>query len=75
MTRQPLWAILCCLPEKGRRKIDEIVEMKERDGRKRKTNESEETEEIKTKLNKGGERKVGEMSLYSAIKSVNIVKR
>ena len=32
MTRQPLWVILCRLPEKGRREIEEIVEeMKERD--------------------------------------------
>ena len=31
-TRQPLWVILCHLPEKGRREIEEIVEeMKERD--------------------------------------------
>ena len=28
---QPLWVILCCLPEKGRKEIEEIVkEMKER---------------------------------------------
>ena len=32
MTPQPLWAILCRLPEKGRRELEEIVnEMKERD--------------------------------------------
>ena len=32
MTRQPLWVILCRLPEKGRKEIEEIVkEMKERD--------------------------------------------
>ena len=31
-TRQPLWVILCRLPEKGRREIEEIVEeMKEKD--------------------------------------------
>ena len=31
MTRQPLWVILCRLPEKGRKEIAEIVEeMKER---------------------------------------------
>ena len=31
-TRQPLRVILCCLPEKGRKEIEEIVEeMKERD--------------------------------------------
>ena len=30
MTHQPLWVILCHLPEKGRREIEEIVEeMKE----------------------------------------------
>ena len=30
--RQPLWVILCRLPEKGRRQIEEVVEeMKERD--------------------------------------------
>ena len=30
-TRQPLWVILCRLPEKGRKEIKEIVEeMKER---------------------------------------------
>ena len=30
-TRQPLWVILCHLPEKGRKEIEEIVEeMKER---------------------------------------------
>ena len=51
MTRQSLWVILCRLPEKGRRKIEEIAEeMKERDTGEiaRKMNESEETEEIKT---------------------------
>ena len=48
-TRQPLRVILCRLPEKGRKEIEERVEeMKERDGRKRNRNESEETEEIKT---------------------------
>ena len=32
MTSQPLWVILCRLPEKERREIEEIVEeMKERD--------------------------------------------
>ena len=35
MTRQPLWVILCRLPEKGRKEIEEIVEeMKERTGKK-----------------------------------------
>ena len=49
MTHQPLWVILCCLPEKERREIEEIVEeMKERDRGERKMNESEGTEEIKT---------------------------
>ena len=48
MTCQPLWVILCRLPEKGRRKTEEIVEeIKERDRGERKMNESEETEEIK----------------------------
>ena len=31
MTCQPLWVILCRLPEKGRKEIEETVEMKERD--------------------------------------------
>ena len=32
MTCRPLWVILCRLPEKGRKEIEEIVEeMKERD--------------------------------------------
>ena len=40
---------LCCLPEKGRRPLEEIVEeMKERDRGEGKMNDSEETEEIKT---------------------------
>ena len=31
-TPQPLWVILCCLPEKGRKEIEKIVEeMKDRD--------------------------------------------
>ena len=48
-TRQPLRVILCRLPEKGRKEIEERVEeMKEGQGRKRNRNESEETEEIKT---------------------------
>ena len=48
-TCQPLWVILCHLPEKGRGKIEEIVEeIKERDRGERKMNESDETEEIKT---------------------------
>ena len=44
-TCQPLWVILCHLPEKPRREIAE--EMKERDGRKRKMHESEETAETR----------------------------
>ena len=48
MTRQPLWVILCGLPEKGRKETEEIVEeMNEKDRRKRNRNESGETEEIK----------------------------
>ena len=43
-TRQPLWVILCRLPEKGRKVVEEI---KERDREERNWNESEETEEIK----------------------------
>ena len=36
MTCQPLWVILCHLPEKGRKEIEEIVEeMKERDRQER----------------------------------------
>ena len=32
MTHQPLWVILCHLPEKGRKEIEQIIEeMKERD--------------------------------------------
>ena len=39
--RQLLCVILCHLPEKGRREIEEIVEeMKERDRGKRKMNET-----------------------------------
>ena len=38
MTRQPLWVILCRLPEKGRKEIEEIVEeMKERNREERGT--------------------------------------
>ena len=47
-TRQPLWVILCRLPEIVIKEVEEIVEeMKERD-REERGNESEETEEIKT---------------------------
>ena len=47
-TRQPLWVILCRLPEQGRREIEEIVEeVKKRDRGERKMNESEGTEEKK----------------------------
>ena len=51
MTYQPLWVILCRLPEKGRREIEEVVEeMKERNRgeSERKMNESEGIEEKKT---------------------------
>ena len=35
-TRQPLWVILCRLPEKGRKETEEIAEeMKERDREER----------------------------------------
>ena len=38
MTRQPLWVILCRLPERGRKEIEEIVEeMKEKDRKERGT--------------------------------------
>ena len=46
MTCQPLWVILCHLPEKGSREI--VVEMKERDREEKKMNEREETEKIIT---------------------------
>ena len=37
-TRQPLWVILCRLPEKGRKETEEIAEeMKERDREERGT--------------------------------------
>ena len=37
-TRQPLWVILCRLPERGRKEIEEIVEeMKEKDWEERGT--------------------------------------
>ena len=45
-TCQPLWVILCRLPEKGRKEIEEIVD-RYRKGRKRNRNEREETEGIK----------------------------
>ena len=50
MTRQPLWVILCRLPEKGRKsdRRDSRRDEREGQGRKRNRNESEETEEIKT---------------------------
>ena len=48
LTHQPLWVILCCRPEKGRRELEEKVEeIKERDRAERKMNVREETEEIK----------------------------
>ena len=38
MTRQPLWVISCCLPEKGTKEIEEIIEeIKERDREERGT--------------------------------------
>ena len=40
-THQPLWIILCRLPEKGTKEI--VEEMKKGQGRKRNKNESEET--------------------------------
>ena len=47
-TRQPLRVILCRLPEKGRKEIEESRgDEREGQGRKRNRNESEETEEIK----------------------------
>ena len=50
-THQPLWVILCCLPEKGRKQIEESSEdEREGQGRKRNRNESEEIEEIKHPL-------------------------
>ena len=37
-TRQPLWVILCRLPEKGRKETEEIAEeMKERDREEKRT--------------------------------------
>ena len=47
-THQSLWVILCRLSEKGRREIEIVEEMKERDREERKMNEREETEEIIT---------------------------
>ena len=45
MTCQPLWVILCRLPEKGRKEIEEIVEeMKERNSEERGTVKKEEQE-------------------------------
>ena len=43
-----LWVILCRLLEKGRREIEEIVNEMKRQGRRRKMNESEETEKVET---------------------------
>ena len=39
MICQPLWVILCCLPEKGRREIEEIVEEMKEMGQGRNENE------------------------------------
>ena len=48
-TRQPLWVILCHLPQKGRiDRRDSRRDEREGQGRNRNRNESEETEEIKT---------------------------
>ena len=48
MTGQPLWVILCRLPEKGRKEIEEIVEeMKERDREERGTEMKGKKQEIK----------------------------
>ena len=47
MTHQPLWVILCRLPEKERKEIEEIVGDERENGRKRNRNESKETEDIK----------------------------
>ena len=44
-TNQPLWVILCYLPEKGRKDIELVVKEMEEMDRK---HESEETEEMKT---------------------------
>ena len=35
MTRQPLGVILCLLPQKGRKEIEEVVEMENRDSEER----------------------------------------
>ena len=49
MTLQPVWVILCCLPEKGRKEIEEKVqEIKDGQGKKRNRNESEETDLMST---------------------------
>ena len=48
MTYQLLWVILCRLPEKGRKEIEEIVEMKERDREERGTGMKVKKPEIKT---------------------------
>ena len=39
MTCQPLWVILCCLPEKGRREIEKIVEEMKRGAGEKEENE------------------------------------
>ena len=48
MTPELFWVILCHLPEKGRKEIEELVDEREGQGRKSNRNEREETEEIKT---------------------------
>ena len=49
-TSQPLWIILCRLPEKGRKEIirDSREDEREEQRRKRNRNKREETEEMKT---------------------------
>ena len=48
-TIQPLWVVLCCLPEKRRKEIEEIVEgMKERNREERGTGMKVKNKEIKT---------------------------
>ena len=49
MTRQPLWVILCFLPEK-REKRDSRGDERDGQERKKNRNESKETEEIKRSL-------------------------
>ena len=48
MTHQPLWVILCHLPEKGRKEAEEIGKMKEWDREERGTGMKVKKQEIKT---------------------------